>query len=114
MDRIIGSSVHVCMDRPLGSAHPRFPDLLYPVNYGFVPGVAAPDGDFQDAYVLGPDIPLREFSGVVTAILVREDDIETKWIVEDPSAARLGDREIMSLVSFQERFFKTKIIRQDV
>jgi len=114
MGSIIGSMVSVQMDRPLGSVHPKHADLVYPVNYGFVPGVMSPDGEYQDAYVLGPTVPLSRFTGIVTAILVREDDIETKWIVEEPLAPRLTDEEILSLVGFQERFFKTKITRQDV
>lgn len=29
----------VRIDRPLGSVHPDDPDMIYPVNYGYVPGV---------------------------------------------------------------------------
>ncbi|MDA0270457.1 MAG: hypothetical protein O2798_02380 [Chloroflexi bacterium] len=39
-----GRLVPVAIDRPLGSRHPREPDLIYEVNYGFVPGTMAPDG----------------------------------------------------------------------
>ena len=113
MNRIIGSYVHVVIDRPLGSAHPEHPGLIYGVNYGYIPGVIAPDGEEQDAYVLGPDRPLNEFSGIITAILVRDDDTETKWIVEQENAARLSDREILSAVHFQERFFRTRLLRYD-
>ena len=38
------------MDRPLGSRHPDW-DFHYPVNYGYVPGVLASDGEELDAYV---------------------------------------------------------------
>ena len=37
-------SVFVIVDRPLGSCHPQWPDSIYPVNYGYVPGLPAPDG----------------------------------------------------------------------
>ena len=41
------------IDRPLGSAHPQHPDLVYPVNYGYIPNTEAGDLDPIDAYVLG-------------------------------------------------------------
>ena len=45
----IGKMVTVTVDRPLGSFHPNHPDLYYPVNYGYVAGIPAPDGEDQDA-----------------------------------------------------------------
>ena len=41
-------SVTVIVDRPLGSTHPAHPGLVYPVNYGYVPGVIAADGEEQE------------------------------------------------------------------
>lgn len=32
------SVVTVTVDRPLGSRHPHHPDIVYPVNYGYVAG----------------------------------------------------------------------------
>ena len=59
---MIGKIVTVTVDRPLGSSHPDYPDMIYPVNYGYVAGVRAPDGEEQDAYILGIDTPV---SGVI-------------------------------------------------
>ena len=55
---MLSKMVTVKIDRPLGSAHPDYPDMIYPVNYGYVEGIIAPDGEEQDAYVLGVDEPL--------------------------------------------------------
>lgn len=41
---VIGKEVSGKIDRPLGTAHPRHPELIYPINYGFVSGVFAGDG----------------------------------------------------------------------
>ena len=27
------------IDRPMGTAPPRHPDMIYPVNYGYIPGL---------------------------------------------------------------------------
>ena len=50
---MLGSVVSVVVDRPLGSYHPRHPDIYYPINYGYIEGIIAPDGEEQDAYILG-------------------------------------------------------------
>lgn len=92
------------IDRPLGSAHPKHPDLIYPVNYGEVPGVMAPDGDWQDVYVLGVDGPVETFTGRRIAIIHRRDDVETKWVLA-PEGLSFTAEEIMSAVRFQEQFF---------
>jgi inorganic pyrophosphatase len=36
----------------------------------------APDGEEQDAYIIGVSEPVEEFSGKVIAIIHRKDDIE--------------------------------------
>lgn len=77
---MIGQIVQVTIDRPLGTYHPKHKDLLYPVNYGYIPGVFAADGEEQDAYVLGVGEPVAEFTGRVVAIIHRFDDIEEKWV----------------------------------
>ena len=33
----IGKEVNVIIDRPLGSSHPNYPNLIYLTNYGYVP-----------------------------------------------------------------------------
>ena len=54
---MIGRKVKVTVDRPLGSRHPEYTDMVYPVNYGYIAGIIAPDGEEQDAYILGVDHP---------------------------------------------------------
>lgn len=47
----LGRTIQVVVDRPLGSLHPRYPDLRDELNYGYVPGTRAPDGESLDALV---------------------------------------------------------------
>lgn len=96
------------VDRPLGSCHPRHRDICYPVNYGYIPGVMAPDGEEQDAYILGVSEPVQEFSGKVIAVIHRFDDVEEKWVVT-PEGMSFTKEEIMAQVAFQEQYFRTEI-----
>lgn len=109
---MLGKSVKVIVDRPLGSHHPKYKNIYYSVNYGYVEGIIAPDGEEQDAYILGINEPLKEFSGKVIAIIHRFDDIEEKWIVA-PEGKSFSQNEIMQQVDFQEQFFKTEIRMYD-
>ena len=84
---MIGKTVRVVVDRPLGSYHPKHKDIYYSVNYGYIEGIMAPDGEEQDAYILGVDVPVKEFEGKIIAIIYREDDIEEKWVVAPKNSA---------------------------
>ena len=66
------------LDRPYGSRHPRFPEIRYPLDYGFVRGTRAGDGDEVDVFV-GRAAGL----GLVGAILTtdhRRGDREAKLL----------------------------------
>ena len=106
---MIGKKVKVIVDRPLGTYHPKYKDMFYSVNYGYVSNVIAPDGEEQDAYILGVDKPLSEFVGVVIAVIHRFNDIEDKWVVA-PEGIIFTKEEITKKVEFQEKYFKTEII----
>ena len=100
--------VSVVIDRPLGSTHPKHPDMIYPINYGFVPGVFAPDGEEQDVYVLGVDQPLSTFTGWKIAVIHRADDVEDKWVLA-PAGKRFTAEEITEAVRFQEQYFQSEV-----
>ena len=105
---MIGQTVTVLIDRPMGTYHPKHKDIYYPVNYGYIPGIIAGDGEEQDAYVLGVNEPLQEFTGVVVAIIRRYDDVEDKWVVA-PEGVMFTKEEIQEQVNFQEQYFQSEI-----
>ena len=81
------------------------------VNYGFIPNTQAPDGEEVDAYVLGVFEPLAEFTGRCIAIIHRLNDNDDKVIIV-PEGVDYNDKQIMALTEFQERFFKSKVIKR--
>ena len=110
MECIIGKKVKGKIDRPLGSRHPKYHDLVYPINYGYVEGVFAADGEEQDVYVLGTDEPIEAFEGVVIAIYHRFNDVEDKWIVSI-DGSDYSDEYILRAIDFQERYYEGELIR---
>lgn len=108
LDDWTGRTIRVVLDRPLGSTHPEH-GYHYEVNYGFVPGVIAPDGEELDVYLLGTTEPLEVCeSAEVIAIIRRRDDIEDKLVAvvgaETWDAAKIG-----AAVRFQEQFFDSYV-----
>ncbi len=106
---MIGKIVTVTVDRKMGTYHPEHKELYYPINYGYIEGIMSPDGEEQDAYILGVDEPIDSFTGVVIAVIIRRDDIENKWVVA-PKGITYLKSEIEKQVYFQERWFQSEII----
>ena len=103
---LMGKFVHVEVDRPIGYRHG---DMEYPVNYGYIPGVIAGDGEEQDAYILGVDRPVAEFDGQVVAAIRRKNDCEDKLVVA-PAGSVYHQGQIARAVHFQEQYFDIRIL----
>src|SRR4030095_15759617 len=41
----------VVLDRPRGNAHPRYPEMIYPLDYGYLENTSAVDGGGIDAWI---------------------------------------------------------------
>lgn len=101
-------TVNVKIDRPIGYKD-KF-GTVYPVNYGFVEGVIAGDGEEQDVYIISKEIneELVTFEGEVVAVIYRKDDIEDKWVVTK-IGEKLSLKEIKKSVEFLEQYFDSEI-----
>jgi len=107
---LLGKEITIYIDRQLGTKHPKFPNLIYPINYGYIKEIIALDNKYQDAYLLGVTEPLEKYVGKVYAIIIREDDIEDKLVII-PKNMEFTIDEIDKQVNFQEKHFKYKIIK---
>lgn len=83
--------------------------MVYPINYGYIPGTESGDAMPIDAYIIGVDVPVSSFLGEVTAIVVRRDDVEGKLVVV-PAGTQATDEMIREAVSFQEQYFDSVIV----
>lgn len=106
----IGEKIHIKIDRPIGSKHPKH-GFLYPINYGYVPNTISDDGEELDAYLLGIFEPVSEYDGKCIAVVHRTNDNDDKLIVV-PVDKNYSDDAIEALIEFQEKYFKHVIIRE--
>ena len=109
--KFIGRIVEIQIDRPLDSKHPKH-EFVYEVNYGFVSGTLAPDGEEIDAYILGINEPVERYKGKCIAVIHRTNDDDDKLIVIPQSIDDISDEDIKKLTNFQEQFFTSEIVRR--
>ena len=50
VDKLVQSS-EITIDRPKGTAHPRYPSFIYPLDYGYLKNTSSPDGSGIDVWV---------------------------------------------------------------
>ena len=73
-------AVHpVRIDRPRGSAHPRYAAMIYPLDYGYLDGTQAADGGGVDVWVGGQ--PDRGVTGILCTVDGEKQDVETKSLL---------------------------------
>lgn len=104
----LGKTVNLKIDRPVGTVHPRYPDLVYPVNYGYIPNIPGGDSEELDVYLLGVDTPVHEYTARVIGIVHRHNDVEDK-LVAAPEGIYFTKEEIAKAVQFQEQYYDTEI-----
>lgn len=101
-------TVTISIDRPIGSVHPKHDDIIYPINYGYIPGIIGGDGEELDVYLLGVDVPVSEFTGKIIGIVHRHNDVEDKLVMA-PEGTSFTAEEIADAVRFQEQYFESEI-----
>lgn len=106
----LGKIVTAKIDRPLHSQHPDW-GFVYPINYGYLPGVPAPDGEDLDVYILNIAEPLPQFTGECIAVIHRLNDNDDKLVLV-PQGQMLTDQQIRDQTNFQEKYFDSVILRE--
>ena len=106
----LGKTVRIVVDRPVGYVHKKEKyTLVYPINYGYVPGVLGGDGEELDVYLLGVPEPVTEYEAKVIGAVCREDDVEDKLIAA-PEGAVFTPEEMAAAVEFQEKYYRTAVV----
>lgn len=104
----LGKTVTISIDRPIGSVHPKHDDIIYPINYGFIPKVLGGDGEELDVYLLSVNKPVQEYTAKIIGIVHRHNDVEDK-LVAAPEGLNFTVEEIMKAVRFQEQYYDSEI-----
>jgi len=77
LDELVNTS-EIVIDRPKGSAHPRFPDFIYRVDYGYLKNTASMDGAGIDVWVGSGD---KKIDAVMCIVDLMKRDSEIKILI---------------------------------
>ena len=106
---LMGKTVDITSDRPIGHTHvTKGITLHYSLNYGYLPGITGGDGEEQDVYVLGVDVPLKTVRARIIGAIRRADDNEDK-LVAAPERMRFSEEQIREATWFVEQYFDSTI-----
>ena len=109
VESYLGKVVHIGIDRPIGYVHHKEKyDLIYPINYGYIPGVLGGDAEELDVYLLGVDEPVEEYDAEIIGVIYRTDDVEDK-LVGAPVGKTFSKEEIVAAVHFQEQYHESYV-----
>lgn len=78
LDNLVGQSV-IVIDRPKGTAHPRYPDFIYMVDYGFLKNTSSMDGEGIDVWV-GTD-EKKNIDAIICTVDLMKRDSEIKILI---------------------------------
>lgn len=107
----LGKECEIEIDRPIGSSHPKYPDCIYPINYGFISNTVAGDDKEIDVYLLRETKPLKNAKVKIVAVIIRENDVEFKLVaVPLYNAQNVTVEEIKKSTNFIEQYFKSTIV----
>lgn len=78
MDELV-AAWPIVIDRPQGTHHPKFPTFIMPLDYGYLEGTTASDGDGIDCWC-GSLVRTR-VNGVIVSVDMMKRDTEVKLMI---------------------------------
>ena len=77
LDELVSNS-QIVIDRPKGTAHPKYPDVIYRVDYGYLKDTASMDGAGIDVWVGTGE---KKVDAIMCTVDVLKRDSEIKILI---------------------------------
>ena len=68
----------IVIDRPKGTHHPKYPNFVYKVDYGYLKGTSSPDGNGIDVWVGTGEITV---GAIICTVDLMKRDSEIKILI---------------------------------
>ena len=75
----LASSGKIVIDRPKGSRHPKYPDCIYPVDYGYIENTTSMDGGGIDVW--RGSVPSNTVDSIICTVDLMKKDSEIKLLI---------------------------------
>jgi len=92
----LAANKHIVIDRPQGAAHPRYPELIYPLDYGYIEGTSASDGDGIDVWM--GEYKERPLTGILCTYDTFKHDAEIKLLLG------CTENNVQTILNFNNEF----------
>ena len=77
LDELVKVS-EIAIDRPKGSSHPKYPDFIYEIDYGYLKYTSSMDGSGIDVYVGTGD---KRVDAIICIVDLLKRDSEIKILI---------------------------------
>ena len=77
LDELVKDS-EIIIDRPKGTAHPRYPEFIYKVDYGYLRNTSSMDGGGIDVWVGSGD---KKIDAIMCIVDLLKKDSEIKILI---------------------------------
>ena len=77
LDKLVAQS-EIIIDRPKGTAHPKYPDFIYKVDYGYLKNTTSMDGGGIDVWVGTGE---KKIDAIICIVDLMKRDSEIKILI---------------------------------
>lgn len=105
LEELVASS-EIVIDRPKGSAHPRFPNFIYRVDYGYLRNTSSMDGAGIDVWV-GTD-SRRQIDAIIVTVDRMKRDSEIKILI----GCTEEEKQLINATHNETEYMKGLLIRR--
>ena len=100
------STGRIVIDRPKGSSHPKYSEIRYDVDYGYIKDSTSMDGDGIDVW--RGSLPSEEVNAIICTVDLMKKDSEIKLLIG------CTEEEIKTVYEFHNNteFMKGMLIRR--
>lgn len=104
LDELAANS-EIVIDRPKGTAHPKYPDFIYKVDYGYLKDTSSMDGAGIDVWVGSGE---KKIDAIMCIVDLMKKDSEIKILI----GCTEEEKEIIYEAHNETRFMKGVLIRR--
>jgi len=99
----LATTIKITLDRPKGQPHPKWPGLIYPLDYGYLENTSAADGEGIDVW-LG-SLTTRTLTGILCTFDINKRDAEVKLLLG------CSDEDIKVILNFNTKGMRYLFIK---
>ena len=102
----LAETSELVIDRPKGTAHPKFPDFLYRLDYGYLKNTSSMDGEGIDCWVGSGE---KRIDAIVCIVDLKKRDSEIKLLI----GCTEEEKQLVCQTHNETPFMKGILIRRE-